>query len=164
MTEVGITRGYTPGSIGRVAELCGAYYHDHWGFGVFFEAKTAMDLSEFLLRYDERRDGFWTASLNGRIEGHITIDGIHADTEGAHVRYFIVSESFQGKGIGGRLLDTAMTFCRDRRFKRVYLWTFEGLDPARHLYEKAGFRLVEQARGSRWGTEVNEQLFELRPK
>jgi hypothetical protein len=32
---------------------------------------------------------------------------------------------------------------------------------ARHLYEKTGFRLVEQRRGSQWGVEVNEQRFEL---
>ena len=39
--------------------------------------------------------------------------------------------------------------------------TFEGLDATRHLYEKAGFRLVEQQKGAQWGTEVNEQRFEM---
>ena len=61
MTVYEIVKGYVPGSIGRVAELNGAYYHDNWGFGLFFEAKVATDLSAFLLRYDEKRDGFWTA-------------------------------------------------------------------------------------------------------
>ena len=158
---VEITRGYVPGSIGRIAELHGTYYHDDWGFGLFFEAKCDTDLSEFLKRYDETRDGFWTASLNGRVEGHITIDGIHADDEGAHLRYFIVSDALRGKGIGNHLIREAVDFCRDNGHKRVYLWTFEGLLPARHLYEKAGFRLVEQRRGSQWGVEVNEQRFEL---
>jgi RimJ/RimL family protein N-acetyltransferase len=55
-----------------------------------------------------------------------------------------------------------MDFCRARGYDRVYLWTFEGLDAARHLYEKAGFRLAQQQRGRQWGTEVNEQRFELR--
>ena len=162
MSDVEIVRGYIPGSIGRVAELNGAYYHDHWGFGLFFEAKVATDLSEFLLRYDAQRDGFWLALLDGRIEGHITIDGIHAETEGAHLRYFIVSDAMRGSGIGNRLINAAIGFCRDNRYKRVYLWTFEGLNAARHLYEKAGFKLVEQRRGTRWGKDVNEQLFALR--
>jgi hypothetical protein len=39
--------------------------------------------------------------------------------------------------------------------------TFEGLDAARHLYEKNGFRLAEQQRGIQWGREVNEQRFVL---
>ena len=40
------------------------------------------------------------------------------------------------------------------------MWTFEGLGAARHLYEKAGFRLVEEHKGTQWGSEVNEQRFE----
>ena len=161
MPDIEIMNGYVPGSIGRVAELHGTYYHDAWDFGLFFEAMVATDLSGFLSRYDETRDGFWTASMNGRVEGHITIDGIHAEENGAHLRYFIVSDALRGKGIGSRLINTALAFCRQAGHKKVYLWTFEGLDPARHLYEKAGFRIVEQRTGSRWGTLVNEQLFKL---
>ncbi len=160
MSDVEITKGYIPGAIGRVAELNGTYYHKHWGFGLIFEAMCATDLSEFLKRYDETRDGFWTALLDGRIEGHITIDGTHSE-EGAHLRYFIVSDVLRGKGIGSRLINTAMDFCRDKGHKRVYLWTFEGLWAARHLYEKAGFKLAQQRRGTQWGVEVNEQRFEL---
>ena len=159
--DIEIVRGYFPGAIGRVAELNGTYYHKHWGFGLIFEAMCATDLSEFLTRYDENRDGFWTAWLDGRIEGHLTIDGIHTENQGAHIRYFIVSDDLQGKGIGNKLIKTATDFCKDKGHKRVYLWTFEGLWAARHLYEKTGFRLVEQRRGSQWGVEVNEQRFEL---
>jgi hypothetical protein len=42
MSEVQIARGFIPGSLGRVAELQGTYYHQHWGFGLFFEAKIAV--------------------------------------------------------------------------------------------------------------------------
>jgi len=159
--DIEIVRGYFPGAIGRVAELNGTYYHKHWGFGLIFEAMCATDLSEFLTRYDENRDGFWTAWLDGRIEGHISIDGIHSDTKGAHLRYFIMSDILRGKGIGNRLITTAMDFCRSSGHKKVYLWTFEGLWAARRLYEKAGFKLAEQRLGTQWGVEVNEQRFEL---
>ncbi|MCG6536190.1 MAG: GNAT family N-acetyltransferase, partial [Syntrophales bacterium LBB04] len=155
-----IAKGYTPGSLGRVAELHGSYYHRHWGFGLFFEVKVATELSEFLMRYDEGRDGFWTASADGRVEGSITLGGIHAEREGAHLRWFIMSDALPGKGAGNRLMDMAVTFCRSRGYKTIYLWTFEGLGPARHLYEKAGFQLAEEHRGTQWGTEVNEQRFE----
>ena len=161
MSNVEMVKGYIPGSIGRVAELHGTYYHEHWDFSVFFEAKVATELSEFLGRYDEKRDGFWTASLNGRVEGSITIDGIHAEKEGAHLRWFIVSDVLRGRGVGNQLIDKALDFCRNKEYRRVYLWTFEGLDAAKHLYEKCGFKLVEQYKGIQWGTEVNEQRFEL---
>lgn len=157
-----MARGYCPGSIGRIAEIHGRYYHDQWGFGCFFEAKVATEFSAFLERYDENRDGFWTVSANGRIEGAIAIDGIHAETDGAHLRWFIVSDTLRGKGAGNQLMQAAIGFCRGKGYKKIYLWTFEGLDAARHLYDKAGFNLVEAHRGTQWGTAVNEQRLECR--
>lgn len=160
--KMNIKEGYIPGSIGRIAELHGTYYSDNWGFGLFFEAKVAGELSEFLGRYDKGRDRFLTAWTEDSLEGSIAIDGIHADTEGAHLRWFIVSERLRGTGAGGLLINNAIHFCRKRGYKRIFLWTFEGLDAARHLYEKEGFRLVDQKEGAQWGTEVKEQRFLLR--
>ena len=36
-----------------------------------------------------------------------------------------------------------------------------GLDAARRVYERAGFRMVGEAEGDTWGTRVREQRFEL---
>lgn len=160
MSNIQIVKNYVPGSIGRVTELHGTYYHQHWGFSQFFEAKVATELSAFLERYDDDADGFWTVSVNGRVEGSITIDGIHAHDQGAHLRWFIMSDALRGQGFGNQLLARALDFCRSRGYARIYLWTFERLNAARHLYEKYDFQLVEQHRGTRWGTEVNEQRFE----
>lgn len=159
--EMKIEKGYVPGSIGRIAELHGTYYHKHWGFGLYFEAKVAAELSEFLRRYDDNRDGVWIATCKGRVEGSIVIDGIHADREGAHLRWFILSDALRGKGVGRKLLAHAMDFCKERGYKKVFLHTFEGLDAARRLYEEAGFTLMRQQKGVQWGTEVSEQYFVL---
>ncbi len=160
MSEITLVRGYVPGAIGRVVDLHGAYYHRHWGFGLFFEAKVATELSAFLTRYDEDRDGFWTVLADGRVEGSIAIDGLHAAGAGVHLRWFIVSDALRGRGAGNRLMNAAMGFCRDKGYPKAFLWTFEGLGAARHLYEKAGFALVEERRGAQWGIEVREQRFE----
>lgn len=161
MNEIVIRKGYVPGAIGRVVELHGTYYHAHWGFGVFFEAKVAGGIAEFMNRYDDQQDGFWTASINSRVEGVIAIDGLCAAQEGAHLRWFVLSDAVRGQGVGKQLIGTAMDFCRSRKYPRVYLWTFEGLHAARHLYEQSGFVLVEQHLGCQWGKEVAEQRFEL---
>ena len=155
-----IIKGYIPGAIGRISELHGAYYHKHWGFGLFFEAKVAAELSEFLLRYDTHKDGIWVATQNDRVEGSIVMDGIHAETDGVHLRWFILSDVLRGKGVGRMLVEKAMAFCREKSYRKAHLWTFEGLDAARRLYLEAGFRLVRQKRGIQWGTEVNEQYME----
>ena len=108
-----ITQGYLPGAIGRIAELHGVYYHDHWGFGLEFEAKVATELSSFVQRYDQTRDGIWTATINGRVEGSIVIDGLDSDHEGAHLRWFIVSDFLREKGVGRQLIQQAVDFFGD---------------------------------------------------
>ena len=153
--------GYVPGAIGRVVEMHAAYYHENWGFERFFEVKVARELAAFLDRFDDTRDGFWTASLNQVVQGAIAIDGNKAGSEGAHLRWFITSPALRGKGVGNTLVQNAVQFCRKCGYDRIYLWTFEGLSAARHLYEKFGFRLSDQNKGSQWGTPVAEQKFVL---
>lgn len=162
MSALAISKGYQPGSIGRIAELHGRYYSANWGFGSFFESKVARELADFVDRYNSERDGYWIALKNGRVEGSIIIDGIDAQTKGAHLRWFIVSDPYRFQGLGSRLLKAAIEFCDSKKYDEVYLWTIEGLDPARYLYEKAGFKLVRQYSGKQWGSEVSEQYFERR--
>lgn len=81
-----IVRGYRPGAIGRIVALHADYYHRHWSFGLFFEAKVARDLAEFLTRLDPARDGLWLALDGEEIVGSIAIDGHDADAVGAHLR------------------------------------------------------------------------------
>lgn len=156
-----IHKDYLPGSIGRIVELHAHYYQQLVGFGLPFESKVARELSEFCERYVSERDGLWLALQDGSIEGSIAIDGSLAEQNGAHLRWFITSDNARGTGIGTALITSAIEFCKSRRYENVYLWTFEGLSAARHLYEKFGFRLAHQQRGRQWGTEVNEQRFEL---
>lgn len=154
-------KGYLPGAVGRVVELHAVYYSHHWGFGPYFETKVASEMSEFVNRFDLERDGFWTVCRDGRVEGSIVVDGAKAQSEGAHLRWFILSDDLRGCGIGNHLMEKAVAFCKDKGYKRTYLWTFEGLGAARHLYEKFGFALAEAHQGTQWGTRVNEQKFIL---
>jgi GNAT superfamily N-acetyltransferase len=66
----------------------------------------------------------------------------------------------RGRGLGRRLIEAAMGFCRRAGHRSVYLTTFAGLDAARALYEQQGFRLVAEADGETWSTRVREQRFE----
>ncbi len=156
-----IFTGYLPGAIGRIVELHATYYHLDWGFGLYFEVRVAREMSEFLSRFDEMRDGFWVFCLNNQIHGGIAIDGIKAATDGAHLRWFILSPEVRGRGFGNGLMEEAISFCKKKNYRKVYLETFEGLRAARHLYEKFGFKLVQQAEGAQWGKKMTEQKFEL---
>jgi GNAT superfamily N-acetyltransferase len=158
--KLSLHRGYLPGCIGRITELHARFYAAHVGFGVYFESRVARELAAFCERHDEGRDGLWLALLDGQIEGAIAIDGEHAQTEGAHLRWFITSDRLRGSGAGRRLIEEALAFCDVRGYRKTWLWTFNGLHAARHLYEQHGFRLVQQQPGGQWGREVLEQRFE----
>jgi len=157
-----IETGYLPGLVGRVAEMHAIYYSLHWKFTRFFETRVATEMSEFINRYDSSRDHSWSALIDDRIEASITVDGKDAAGKGAHLRWFIASEAMRGKGAGRHLIELAMDFCRQKEYSLVYLDTFNGLEAARHLYESAGFQLVETVSGDQWGTRVEEQRYQAR--
>lgn len=157
-----IESGWRPGAVGRIATLHGEGYARIAGFGVAFEALVAREVADFCEGLADGRDGLWLAMLGDRIEGSVAIRAPRAPGEPAHLRWFFVAEALRGRGAGRALLDAALGFCRERGHDTVELWTFAGLDAARRLYERAGFGLVEQVRGARWGTEVDEQRFVLR--
>ena len=156
--------GYYPGAIGDIIRCHAVYYYDNWGFDVTFESQEGKELSEFMARFTEGSDGLWVAKEDGRFVGSVAIDGTGFPGEGARLRWFITQPPYQGKGIGKRLLDEAVSFCGKVKHQRVFLWTFEGLHAARTLYERKGFTLAEEHKIDQWGQTINEQMFELFPK
>ena len=163
--HLSITLGYTPGCIGRITQLHAHYYNPLVGFGLPIESRVARELAAFCERFNPAQDGLWLVldAARQEVHGSIAIDGANHSTRGAHLRWFITSDSIRGRGMGSQLLSQALAFCEQKAYPRVHLSTFEGLHAARHLYEKAGFQLIHQTRGHQWGVEVNEQIFEYAP-
>lgn len=151
--------GYRPGVIGRVTEMHARFYARHAGFGAFFESKVASGLAEFMGRLDQPGNQIWCAMQQDRIVGAIAIDGQDLGQRQAHLRWFILDDGCRGSGMGRRLLQQALAFCDQQDFAATQLWTFQGLDAARSLYEAHGFALVHEATGSQWGHAVTEQQF-----
>ena len=165
MDNIEITSGYVPGAIGRITELHGTYYSLHWGLGLYFEAKVATELAEFMSRFRPKQDGAWLAKAEAQIIGGVFIDGADSDGEGARLRWFIVDPAYQGQGLGHHLIARAIAFCDRQQFRRVYLTTFAGLVAARHLYESYGFALCGEADGAHLTgkSSLVEQVFEYFP-
>ena len=159
--DIVITEGWRPGALGAIITLHAEYYAREWGFGPVFEAKNARELANFMQGYDHDRDRLYLALDGEEIVGSLVIDGggQSATAAGPRLRWFFLSETCRGLGLGRRLMDEAMRFVESRS-NRCHLTTFAGLDAARALYERAGFRLVEEVVADSWGTRVTEQRFE----
>jgi GNAT superfamily N-acetyltransferase len=160
MEEIKI-RGYYPGVVGKITEIHAVYYHEHWGFDVSFETQVGRELSIFISEFDGDRDGLWVATARGKFAGSVAIDGHNARTQGARLRWLIVDPEFQGAGLGKKLISSALEFCKKNQYPKIFLWTFEGLDAARRLYEGRNFRLSETHDVAQWGQQITEQKFEL---
>jgi len=154
-----IAAGYRPGLIGRITDMHAWHYSRNSGFGQSFESLVASGLAEFAGRLDRPCNAIWYALRDGEIVGSVAIDGEDLGGGFAHLRWFIVEDGLQGLGVGRRLLTAAMAFVDEQAFPETHLWTFAGLNAARHLYEAQGFACVEERQGSQWGSEVLEQRF-----
>ena len=147
-----------PGDAGYVAYMHGRYYRNHYGFNPSFEYYSLKYLSEFVR--DPSGGKLWIAVAGDKTVGSAAIVPIYRDT--AQFRWFLVEDGYQNMGIGSKLINTALDFCRENNYSRVFLWTFKGLNSARHLYDKTGFALIEEKSNYEWSNkEIIEQKMEL---
>lgn len=143
-----------------IAALHGQYYAQHWGFGTLFEARVAEGLGAFAQRQNHP-DLVLIASDDRGLAASLILD-LHdpaSGDKGAHLRWFITADRSRGTGIGRDFLRRAMAHADAHSNGKGWLTTFEGLAPARHLYESHGFHLAHQMEGNSWGIPVQEQEF-----
>lgn len=146
-----------PGDLGAIVHFHGSLYAKEYGFDETFEAYVAGPMAEFVLARRDR-DRLWIAESGDRLLGCVAIVGT-SETE-AQLRWFLVDPAARGGGLGTVLLEQAIGFARERGYRTVFLWTVTALVAAAHLYDKFGFRKVEEKPG-KWGVEVVEEKYVL---
>lgn len=90
--------------------------------------------------------GFLVAEMDGaeeyEIVGYVVADVVRRyGTEIGHVKDLAVAPAHRRLGVGGALLERALTVLADQDVRRAKLEVREGNDAARGLYERFGFRL-----------------------
>jgi GNAT superfamily N-acetyltransferase len=147
-----------PGDLGAIIGLHGRVYAEDYGFDSTFEAYVAGPLGEFAERRGER-ERIWIAESGVSIVGSIAI--VEASPTLALLRWYLVDRKVRGNGLGAALLSQAVAFCRAAGYAAIDLWTVSALTAAARLYEAAGFRVLEEKPGRRWGVDVVEQRYGL---
>ena len=149
-----------PGDLGNVIQLHGTMYAQEYDLDQTFEGYVAAGMGEFAKQFDKNKDFVAIVEADdARIVGSIFIMGL-ADQTGM-LRWFMLSPEARGSGLGKRLLNEAIKFCRDRQFKSICLWTIGELKTAAHLYRSAGFTLTEENVRDIWGGVRKEQRYDL---
>jgi GNAT superfamily N-acetyltransferase len=156
-SEAHIRHTLQPGDLGMIVHLHGVHYAREYGLDTTFEPYVAKPLADFVLAGGGR---LWVAEQDNRIVGSIAV--VDAENGEGQLRWFLLAPEARGTGLGRRLLEAALAYCRERGMGSVFLWSFSELAAALRLYERAGFTITETRTTHLWGAERTEVRMDLR--
>jgi DNA-binding MarR family transcriptional regulator/GNAT superfamily N-acetyltransferase len=143
-----VIRTMKPGDIAYIAYRHAILYQQEYALTPMFEQYVLHSLVQFL--ESKPMGNIWVAEVEGNIAGFIGIVATDKDT--AQLRWF---------GLGRRLMEIVLDYCRKNHFKHVFLWTFSELEAARHLYGAYGFVPTEKTPNDTWKEGVIEERWDL---
>lgn len=147
------------GDFGWVIERNGALYAAEHGFDYSYEALVAQIVADYLDKHDPECERAWIAELDGERVGAIFC--VRKDDTTAKLRLLHVEPTTRGAGVGTVLVDECIKYARSVGYRTMELWTVSLLAPARRIYQRAGFQLVDEDTRQRFGRELTGQTWRL---
>lgn len=158
-TRTVILRDHKPGDIGWVVQQHGEIYSREYGWSSAFESMVADIAGEFLRNFKPNFEKCWIAELDGARVGAVFV--VRKSATVAQLRMLILSPEARGLGLGGRLTDECITFARSKSYKKMLLWTNSGLNAARAIYAKRGFKLIKSEAYTDFGHNLVGETWSL---
>jgi len=152
-------RAHRPGDMGWVVQAHGRLYFEERGWGERFEALVAEIAAAFLNNFDKSRERCWIAELDGEPVG--CVFAVKESKTVAKLRLLLVEPGVRGRGLGQRLVEECIAFCRANGFRRLVLWTQSNLAAARAIYAKTGFRKVKEEKHASFGVKLTGEYWQL---
>lgn len=154
-----IIRSHRAGDIGWIISEHGRMYAEEYGFNENFEALVARIAADFISDYNPKCEHCWVAEVNGERVGSIFL--VRDTDTVAKLRLLMLTPGARGMGLGRQLVEECLSFARRAGYESVELWTNAVLTTARHIYEKAGFRLISEQDHEDFGMPQTGQYWRL---
>lgn len=155
-----VLRDPRPGDGGWVVQQHGEIYAREHGYDSRFEALVAEVVAKMLRGWDPAWEKGWIAELDGERVGSVFV--VRKAATVAQLRLLILAPRARGLGLGGRLVDEAVAFARERGYRRLVLWTNGQLDAARAIYAARGFACVASEPLHDYGRALTGETWELK--
>ena len=153
-------RRHKPGDMGWVIHRHGAIYALEYGWDMSFEALVADIAAGFIRKHNPKFERCWMAEKDREIVGSVFL--VRKSKNVAQLRLLLVEPKARGIGLGARLVGECERFARQAGYRKIMLWTNSILHAARHIYEKAGYRLVQEEPHHSFGHDLVGQIWELK--
>src|SRR5258705_2930789 len=147
-----ILRQPRAGDFGWIVARHAVLYAQEYQWNEKFEGLCAQIVADFVNNFDPDCERGWIAKRDGEPVGSVLL--AKDSPEVARLRLLLVEPSARGLGIGRRLTEECISFARQCGYRRITLWTHSVLTAARHVYDRAGFRLTSSERRKSWGQNV----------
>jgi GNAT superfamily N-acetyltransferase len=156
---ISVHHTFEPGDLGRLILIHGVQNFQDYRFNAIHEAYCAKIAADFILEPKNDRSRVWLAKQNGLVVGSVFI--FEQPENSAQLRLLFVDVPVRGFGLGRWLVEESVKYCREARFRTVFLWTVQGLDRAISIYASLGFKETEVKKSVAWGRESVEVRYEL---
>ena len=147
------------GDFGWIVKRHGELYAQEYRWTDPFEGLCAQIVADFVNNYDAKRERCWIAEMDGENVGTVML--VKDKAKVARVRLLLVDPKARGLGLGAHLIDECIRFARRAGYTKITLWTHSVLKAARHIYQKAGFKLMRSEKHKSWGRPVVSEHWDL---
>jgi DNA-binding MarR family transcriptional regulator/GNAT superfamily N-acetyltransferase len=156
-----VLRPHRVGDMGWIVHREGLGYAEQYGWDETFEALVAKIVSDFISHFEPGRERCWIAEVDGQKVGHVFLVKHPSQARTAKLRLLFVEPSARGLGLGDALVTECIRFARSAGYRKVVLWTQSILTAAHRIYQRAGFRLVNEEPHHSFGHDLVGQEWEL---